>query len=230
MKNKKKSFYFEDYAESELNNKDKSKIVKVLLDRVTFLSFIFFSLILIFSIKIIYLSLSPEKFFYTADIKEDFSKNRRDIVDRHGSVLATNVILYDVGVRPELLKDKEKKNLLIKLGILFPELDFGKISSKLNKKDFFWIGKRLTPKVKDQFWLMGNKAFVFDLKPSRIYPQKNLFSHILGQTNDINEGISGVEKFFEENLNSKEKIDLPLILTLVSNLQHLISEELINAK
>ena len=55
--------------------------------------------------------------------------------------------------------------------------------------------KRLTPKEKDQFWLMGNKAFVFDPKPSRIYPQQNLFSHILGQTDDTNIGISGVEKF-----------------------------------
>ena len=230
MANKKKSFYFEDYVESEFTDNSKFKNIKVSLNRVTFLSFIFFSLILIFSIKIIYLSLSPEKFFYTADIKEDFSKNRRDIVDRHGSVLATNVILYDVGVRPGLLKQKEKKNLLIKLGILFPELDLNKIRNKLNKKDFFWIGKRLTPKVKDQFWLMGNKAFVFDPKPSRIYPQKNLFSHVLGQTDDINEGISGVEKFFENNLNSKEKINLPLALTLDSNLQHLIREELIKAQ
>ena len=230
MINKKKSFYFEDYVESEFTDNNKFNIVKVSLNRVTFLSFIFFSLILIFSIKIIYLSLSSEKSFYSNNIKKDFVKKRRDIVDRHGSVLATNVILYDVGVRPKLLKEKEKKNLLIKLGLLFPELDLNKIRSKLNKKDFFSIGKRLTPKTKDQFWLMGNKAFVFDLKPSRIYPQKNLFSHILGQTNDINEGISGVEKFFEDNLNSKEKIDLPLILTLDSNLQHLIREELINAQ
>ena len=70
MKNKKKSFYFEDYTESELDNNDKSKIVKVLLDRVTFLSFIFFSLILIFSIKVIYLSLSPLKISYVNNIKK----------------------------------------------------------------------------------------------------------------------------------------------------------------
>ena len=230
MANKKKSFYFEDYVESEFTDNNRFNIIKVSLNRVTFLSFIFFSLMLIFSIKIIYLSLSPEKNFYITNVKKDFLKNRRDIVDRYGSVLATNVILYDVGVRPKLLKDKEKKNLLIKLGVLFPKLDLSKISSKLNKKDFFWIGKRLTPKVKDQFWLMGNKAFVFDPKPSRIYPQKNLFSHILGQTDDINKGISGVEKFFENNLNSREKINLPLTLTLDSNLQHLIREELIRAQ
>ena len=230
---KKKSFYFEDYTESDLiNNNNNFNIVKISLNRVTFLSFIFFSLILIFSIKIIYLSLSPEpeKVFYNNNIKENFVKKRRNIVDRNDSVLTTNIILYDVGVRPKLLQEKEKKNLLIKLGVLFPELDLNKIKRKLNKEDFFSIGKRLTPNEKDQFWLMGNKAFVFDPKPSRIYPQKSLFSHILGQTDDANEGISGIEKFYDEELNNEEKINLPLRLTLDSNLQHLIREELVNAQ
>jgi len=109
---KKKSFYFEDYTESDLiNNNNNFNIVKISLNRVTFLSFIFFSLILIFSIKIIYLSLSPEKSFYNNNIKKNFIKKRRDIVDRNGSVLATNVILYNVGVRPKLLKEKEKKKI-----------------------------------------------------------------------------------------------------------------------
>ena len=227
---KKKSFYFEDYTESDLvDNINNPNIIKISLNRVTFLSFIFLSLILIFSIKIIYLSLSPENGFYNNNIKKNFVKQRRDIVDRHGSVLATNVILYDVGVRPKLLKEKEKKNLLIKLGLLFPELDLNEIKRKLNKEDFFSIGKRLTPKEKDQLWLMGNKAFVFDPKPSRIYPQKSLFSHILGQTDDVNEGISGIEKFYNEDLNNEE-INLPLSLTVDSNLQYLIRKELINAE
>ena len=229
MKNKKKSFYFEDYTESELTD-NKSNTIKISINRVTFLSFIFFSLMVIFSIKVIYLSLSPEKIVYSKNIKKNYLKERRDIIDRHGSVLATNVILYDVGIRPMLLKDKEKKNLLIKLGLLFPELDLSKIRGKLNKDDFFSIGKRLTPKEKDQFWLMGNKAFVFDSKAHRIYPQKNLFSHILGQTNDVNKGISGVEKFFEEDLVNEKKINLPLKLTLDSSLQHLIRTELIKAE
>ena len=228
---KKKSFYFEDYTESEIihNNKNYNTL-KISLTRVTFLSFVFFGLILIFSFKIIYLSLSPEIFFYSDDIKQNFLKERKDIVDRNGSVLATNVNLYDVGLRPKLLKKKEKKNLLIKLGLLLPDLDLKKIKHKLNNDEFFWLEKRLTPREKDQLWLIGNKAFVFERKPSRLYPQKKLFSHVLGQTNDINNGISGVEKFFDKDLNSKEKIETPLILTLDSNLQHLIREELINAK
>jgi cell division protein FtsI (penicillin-binding protein 3) len=230
MKKKKKSFYFDDYTESNFLNINKSNFVKISLNRVTFLSFVFFSLMIIFSIKITYLSLSPGKNIYTSNKKNDFIKNRRDIVDRNGAVLATDVILYDVGVRPKLLKDKEKKNLLIKLKILFPELELKKLEQKLIKDDFFTIGKRLTPKEKDQFWLMGNKAFVFDPKPNRIYPQQNLFSHVLGQTDDANIGISGIEKFFDEKLIKKEKNNNPLSLTLDSNLQHLIRNELLKAK
>ena len=228
---KKKSFYFQDYTESEiLGNNINFNIQKISLHRVTFLSFIFFSLILICGIKIIYLALSPEKSFYTNNIKKDFIKNRRDIIDRNGSILATNVDLYDVGVRPKLLKKKEKKNLIIKLGLLLPEIDLKKIRHKLDNDEFFWLGKRLTPQEKDRLWLIGNKAFVFEPRPSRIYPQRNLFSHVLGQTDDINDGISGIEKFFDKDLNNKKKIEIPLRLTLDSNLQYLIRQELIQAQ
>ena len=231
MKRRNKSFYFEDYTESKILEKEVYfNIVKVSYSRITFLSFIFLSLVLTCSIKMIYLSLSSENFFYAQNIKNNFFKNRRDIVDRNGTILATDVNLYDVGVRPKLLKDIEKKNLLIKLGLLFPDLDLEILKKKLNKNNFFWLGKRLTPQEKDQLWLIGNKAFEFNSRPSRIYPQRNLFSHILGQTDDINDGISGIEKSFDKDLRNKKKIKTSLNLTLDSNLQYLIREELIKAQ
>ena len=67
---KKKSFYFQDYDESKIiiNNKNVN-LVKVSLNRVIFLFFVFFSLVLISSIKIFHLSLSPEKNFFSRNIK-----------------------------------------------------------------------------------------------------------------------------------------------------------------
>jgi len=231
IKNEKKSFYFEDCNETEFTyGKKNINEAKISLERINFLYFIFISLIFIFSIKIVYISLTPEIFFYTNDSANNLVKKRRSIVDRNNSLLATDVYLYDVGIRPKLLNKKDKKTLLIKLSILFPTLEMKRIKRKLNKDDFFWIDRRLTPKEKDQFWLMGNKAFVFKSKPSRVYPQKNLFSHILGQTDDTNTGISGIEKYFNNELNVTKKSDESLALTVDSNLQYLIREELINAQ
>ena len=90
--------------------------------------------------------------------------------------------------------------------------------------------KTLTEDEKTNFWLTGNKAIVLEKKQFRIYPQKNLFSHILGQIDDNNIGISGIEKFLDKDLKSKEIVNSSLALTLDSNLQHLIREELINAQ
>jgi hypothetical protein len=49
---KKKTFYFEDYDESELTEKNKSSTVRISLNRITFLSFVFFVLKLILVKKI----------------------------------------------------------------------------------------------------------------------------------------------------------------------------------
>ena len=57
-----------------------------------------------------------------------------------------------------------------------------------------------------------------------IHPQKNLFSHIIGQIDNDNNGISGLEKSLDEKL--KKNIE-PIKLTVDSNIQYLIRKELI---
>ena len=39
---------------------------------------------------------------------------------------------------------------------------------------------------------------MLEKKQFRIYPQESLFSHVLGQINDDNLGVSGIEKYFNE--------------------------------
>ena len=132
MKRRNKSFYFEDYTESKILEKEVYfNIVKVSYTRITFLSFIFLSLVLICSIKMIYLSLSSDKFFYAQNVKNNFLKNRRDIVDRNGTILATDVNLYDVGVRPKLLKDIEKKKFANKIRTFVSRFRFRNIKEKI---------------------------------------------------------------------------------------------------
>tara|TARA_Y100000590_G_scaffold371992_1_gene434751 strand:+ start:4048 stop:5772 length:1725 start_codon:yes stop_codon:yes gene_type:complete len=224
-----KSFYFEDYKESEIvfDNKNKNYL-KVSLNRVSFLFFIFTSLIIIFCLKIIYLSIYAENDSFFQKSQHDFFKKRADIVDRNGNILARNIDIYDAGIRPQLVTDKKK--LLINLRLIFPELNFEKVEKKLEKNKFFYIKRTLTEDEKTQLWLLGNKSLEFIKRQSRIYPQRSLFSHVIGQIDDENIGISGVEKFFDNNLKKNNQTNHPLYLTLDSNLQHIIREELLEAK
>ena len=140
MKNKKKnaklkSFFFKDYQDSEISfNKNNNKLVKILPNRVTFLFCVFLSLVFIFSIKIIYLSLFPEKNFYLSNNKNHFINERADIIDRNGAILARNIDIYSAGIRPQLVQDKKK--FLINLKLVFPELDIQEVKKKLIMKTF----------------------------------------------------------------------------------------------
>ena len=232
MKNKKdgiRSFFFDDSLESNISFDKKNYCeVKVSSNKTAFLFFFFLILLLIFSIKIIYLSLFPEKNILSSKINETSISNRADITDRNGVILARNIDIYSAGIRPKLIRDKKK--FLINLKIIFPDLNYVKISKKLMNDKFFYIKKRLTEDEKTKLWLIGNKGIIFEKKQFRIYPQQNLFSHVIGQIDDDNDGISGVEKYFDHQLKTKESKNEPLHLTLDSNLQYIIRNELISAQ
>ena len=74
---------------------------------------------------------------------------------------------------------------------------------------------------------MGDKSIEFEKQIKRVYPQKNLFSHIVGQIDEDNNGVSGIEKYFDYELKKRND---PLKLTVDSNIQFLIREELMKAK
>ena len=95
-KNKNKnqiSFYFEDYLETNKKNKILKKSNNF-QDRIYLLFFFFFSLVLIFSIKITHISLDNKNILNLEDQKSKFSLIRRDIVDRNGMLLFQEILIH----------------------------------------------------------------------------------------------------------------------------------------
>ena len=97
--------------------------------------FLFFSLILIFSIKIIHISLNSIELTNRENSTQTFSLLRRDIVDRNGEIISRNVKSFHVAINPKLLTNKE--NLIIKLRLNFPELKIDTLERQLNKENIF---------------------------------------------------------------------------------------------
>ena len=210
----------EDY-ENEFFFKKKNKSLNVSFNRIAFIFFAFLFVCLIYSIKVIYLgSLESE---FNIEKKNFLKKNyRADIIDRNGDFLVKTVNTVNIGINPKLIIDKQK--LLINLQIIFPDKDFKKIDKKISKKKFFYLEKKVSQEKYERLRMLGDKSIISEEKITRVYVQENLFSHILGQIDDSNNGISGIEKFFDQDLKTRKE---PLKLTVDTNIQFLIREQLL---
>ena len=196
-------------------------------DRIYLLFFLFFSLITIFSFKIIHVSLNQKEVLGFNNENSKFTLLRRDIVDRNGIIISRNINTYHAAIDPKLVNDK--KNFLIKLRLIFPDLPTNRIKQKLNTNKYFRLKTRITQNEKQQLWSLGEKAIKFEPFQARMYTHGSLFSQIIGQVDYDNYGISGIEKYFDKDLKDKRLINSPLELTLDSNIQYIISKELSEA-
>ncbi|HJN84655.1 MAG TPA: penicillin-binding protein 2 [Candidatus Pelagibacter bacterium] len=218
-----KNLTLESY-ENEFSFKENKSNLNISFNRIAFIFFIFSMVCLIYSIKIFYLgslnSTISQKKIYPSKINF-----RADIVDKNKNFIAKTVNTLTVGIRPNLIINEKK--LLINLQLIFPDKDFSNIRKRIKKKKYFRIQRELSQDQIERLRNLGDKSIEFEEQITRIYPQKNLFSHIIGQIDDDNKGISGIEKFFDYELKKRNE---PLKLTVDTDIQFLIREELIKAQ
>ena len=212
-----------DY-ENEFSYKANKSNLNISFNRIAFIFFIFLMICSIYSFKAFYLGSlhSKQKIKNIDQVKTNF---RADIIDHDGNLMAKTVNTLTVGINPNLIINEKK--LLINLRLIFPDKDFKEVKKKIKKKKYFRLEKQLSQKQIEKLRFLGDKSIKFEEQITRIYPQQNLFSHILGQIDDRNNGVSGIEKFFDYELRKKTE---PLKLTIDTDIQFLIREELLKAK
>ena len=190
--------------------------LKISFERISFIFFVFFIITVIFAFKTTYLGF--KKINQNQTIKEK-EKYRASIMDRNGNIIAKTVRVTNLGINPNQVINKEK--LLISLKLIFPDKNFEK---EINEKKYFYVKKKISPEKLEKIKLLGEKSFKEEEKIARVYPNGSLFSHILGQIDTDNNGISGIEKSFDYELTTSNK---PLKLTLDTEIQYLIRKELL---
>ena len=220
INNSDKRLVLENYDNKFLYKKNESNL-NITFNRIAFIFFLFLIICFIYSVKVFYLSslsskLKIEQLTY---LKKDY---RADILDNRGNFIVKTLSTTDIGINPNLIIDKKK--FLINLRLIFPNKDFLKIRKKINGEKFFYLEKKVNQEKYQQLRLLGDKSIIAEEKLLRIYPQKNLFSHIIGQIDNDNNGISGIEKSFDDELKTRKE---PLELTLDTDIQYLIREELL---
>ena len=217
-----KRIIIEDTKNDFLYGKNKSSI-DISFNRISFIFFIFFIIFIIYSIHLIHLG-SRNQNLKTNNTSKFLNNElyRADIVDRNGNYLSKTVSSINIGINTSNVIDKKK--LILNLKYIFPNKDFEKIKFDLENKKFFYFEKKISNENYEKIMKLGDKSIQSEEKLIRIYPEKNLFSHIIGQIDNDNNGISGLEKSLDEDLKSVSK---PVELTVDKDIQFLVRKELL---
>ena len=220
--NKYKSNLIIEDNENDFIYQKKKTGLNIQFNRVAFIFFIFFIIYTIYSIHLIKLGTLYSKVEKTNTSLINEKLYRADIVDINGNYLAKTVNSIDIGLKTSDVINQKK--LLLSLNLIFPNKDFDEIEKKMKQKNFFYLEKKVSEENYEKLMKLGDKSLKPEEKVLRIYPQKNLFSHIIGQIDNDNIGISGLEKSLNEILIKSRK---SIRLTVDKDLQFLIREELI---
>ena len=149
---------------------------------------------------------------------------RADIVDRNGAVLATSVPVMSAFVNPRLLLDPQ--DAAKKIVSALPDLKYDDVRTKLEEdKTFVWVKRGLSPREHDRVNRLGIPGLEFQAEERRLYPQGMAAAHILGYASVDNSGLAGVERYFDQQLQSGETVQLAIDLRL----QRLIEREIARA-
>lgn len=147
---------------------------------------------------------------------------RANIVDRHGQILATNLITYSLGVHPKKVINAYESAQ--KLHKVFPDLSTKDIYRKLTSpKSFLWIKRNLTPADYNRVTYQGVVGLTFTKEQKRIYPHEKIVAHVVGYNNIDNQGLSGIERRFDKRLAHDAT---PLQLSIDLRVQHILRDAL----
>lgn len=160
---------------------------------------------------------------------------RADITDRHGRVLATNLLTHSLYAHPHQMVDPQ--GAARELARIFPDLDRERLLKDFTgKRTFVWIKRKISPEQMQAVHDIGEPGLLFGPREMRLYPNGHIASHILGGATFGKEdvasaevvGVAGVEKAFDRWLRDPANDGAPLTLSLDLTVQAAMEEVLGN--
>jgi cell division protein FtsI (penicillin-binding protein 3) len=154
------------------------------------------------------------------------SASRADIVDRNGSILATNFDTHALYAQPKHMVDP----VMAAKGLVrvFPDLDEERlIKDFTGERKFLWIKRKISPEQKQAVHDIGDPGLLFAPRDMRLYPNGTLAAHVMGGASFGKEGVhgaevigvAGVEKYFDDYLRDPANGNTPLQLSLDLSVQ-----------
>ncbi|TIO78107.1 MAG: penicillin-binding protein 2 [Mesorhizobium sp.] len=211
-----------DAARKATGGKAKTRIVMTMA--------VFFTIYSTIAGRLVYLGLqNPDN---SGGPQSRVTASRPDIVDRNGEVLATDIKTASLFAEPRRIVDADEA--IEKLSTVLPEIDYEQTYHKLKSgAGFVWLQRQLTPKQQADIMALGIPGLGFRTEKRRFYPSGETSSYIVGLTNIDNQGISGMEKYIDDQgLTDLQASGLavardlkPVKLSIDLRVQHVVRDE-----
>jgi cell division protein FtsI (penicillin-binding protein 3) len=151
---------------------------------------------------------------------------RAEITDRNGQILAISLPTVAVFADPRQIIDPA--DAARKLKQVLPQLDVADAQARLSEsnKQFVYIERDVTPRQELAINSLGLPGIDFRPTEERHYPMGRTAAQVLGGTDVDENGVAGVEKYFNHGLMTDHT---PLRLSLDVRVQAIVRDELSKA-
>jgi cell division protein FtsI (penicillin-binding protein 3) len=175
----------------------------------------------------------------------DVEPRRGNVYDRNGNALAMSIDVDSVFAVPGQMPDKETSaNILAQV----LHMEAPEILAHLNaSRSFAWVARKVDAETSNRVRALNLRGVYFQKEPKRFYPKRELLSQTLGYVGLDGEGLGGLEREFNDDLQGipgKELISIDarrqlydrvekqpdpgqnLVLTIDSTIQYIAEREL----
>lgn len=202
--------------------------IEIKKSRLAFVYFAILAAFLIIILRMFHIVIFNDKVTLKDIYSPSKSSARANIYDRNGVLLATDLKTKSLYVSSVLAKNT--KAISRGLSKIFPDLSynevFKKISHRKNSKRWILIRRNLTPLQVSKVQNLQMAGLLFEDDLIRAYPQKNIASHFVGYVDLDRKGLSGIERQYNEHLESGKDLKL----TLDIGIQDILNDELTKTK
>ena len=157
-------------------------------------------------------------------------KWRADIVDRNGVVLAKSVKAANIKLLPPRVKDKDTDAVARIISTLVPDKYSVEDALRLIRSGKRGVYIKMNASEEEtKFIEQENKkynCFESEKFAKRVYPQRNVFAHVVGFVGKENTGLAGAEYKYDEYLSENRDA---LRLSIDSRVQNIFHEQLMIA-
>ena len=151
-------------------------------------------------------------------------KERANIVDRNGVLLASSLSVASLYVDPAEVTDPQATATALLQ--VFPDMDRDHLLGLLTSTSRFeWVRRKLEPSVQQAVRDLYQPGLDFAVEERRIWPQGPLTSHVVGYTDIDGQGLAGIEQAFDERLLAGSGGDVTLSLDV--RVQQMVRDELL---